>query len=195
MNLGRTSMKTNKPLIRFLLIFILGYILCTYFFKFWIGLCSPGGIYWKFAEEHLNFIKVYRHFLIYGAGLICNLFDLKYLTNDTAIRIIGHGGIKIVYSCLGYGIISILIALSVAVPYQKLKNRILFLVIAIALFSVLNMIRLFAVSYYAHEARKMAIDHHTLFNFLCYFLILLGMYWWIKRSTNYTNNSSSQNHE
>ncbi|OAQ38584.1 hypothetical protein A5893_14315 [Pedobacter psychrophilus] len=175
-------MKINKIQIKFFLILVLGYFIFSYFIIFWIGLCAKGGIYWAFADEHLNFIKVYRHFLIGGAGLICDTFGLTYLTNDTAIRIIGYGGIKIVYSCLGYGIISIIISLALAVPNQKIKLRILFLIIGTVAFSLLNMIRLFVVSYYAHLAKRLSIDHHLIFNAFCYLLILIGMYWWIRKA-------------
>ncbi|MBK0382053.1 exosortase/archaeosortase family protein [Pedobacter sp. SD-b] len=175
-------MKINKVQIRFFLILVLGYFFFSYFFRFWIGLCAQGGLYWQFANEHLDFIRAYRHFLIGGSTVICDIFGLRYLTNDTSLRIIGHGGIKIVYSCLGYGIISILMALSLAVPNQKVKDRVLFLVFSIIGFTLLNILRLFVVSYYAHYARKMQIDHHTLFNVFCYLLILIGIYWWIKKS-------------
>jgi exosortase/archaeosortase family protein len=124
--------------------------------------------------------------LIWGTSLICEVFNLRYLTNDTAIRIIGHGGIKIVYSCLGYGIISVLIAFSIAIPYQKIKQRLTYLFISIFLFSILNMIRLFVVSYYARQAKKMNIDHHDVFNWLCYLLILVGMFFWMKKSLKNT---------
>lgn len=177
-------MKINSIQLRFFLILVLGYLVFNYFFKFWIGLCAPEGIYWAFANEHLNFIRTYRHFLIGGTGIICDIFGLKYIYNDTAIRIVGHGGIKIVYSCLGYGIISILMALAIAVPHQKIKNRILFLLIGFILFTLLNIVRLFVVSFYAREASKMSLDHHSAFNAFCYLLILLGMYWWIQKSAN-----------
>lgn len=175
-------MQINKVQLRFILIFIVGYFLFDYFFKFWIGLCAPGGVYWAFAEEHLNFIRTYRHFLIWGTGIICDIFGLMHISNDTAIRIIGHGGIKIVYSCLGYGIISILMALSIAVPHQKVAKRLVFLVLSMALLTLLNIMRLFVVSYYARQAYHMKLDHHLLFNILCYLLILLGMYCWMKNS-------------
>lgn len=184
-------MKLDSLQIKFLVTLILGYLVFNNFFEFWIGLCAPGGYYWEFANQNLNFIKWYRHFLIGGSGLICEIFNLRYLTNDIAIKIIGHGGIKIVYSCLGYGIISVLIAFSFAIPDQKIKQRLGFLFISIFLFSILNMIRLFVVSYYAREARKMNIDHHDVFNWLCYALILLGMFFWMKKSLNNTEKITS----
>lgn len=175
-------MTINKIQIRFFVILIVGYLVFSYFFKFWIGLCAPGGIYWAFANEHLNFIRTYRHFLIGGTGIICDIFGLKYIYNDTAIRIVGHGGIKIVYSCLGYGIISILMALAIAVPYQKIPQRIVYLLFGFLCFSFLNMMRLFIVSFYAHQARDLQIDHHLIFNFICYLLIILGIFLWIKKA-------------
>ncbi len=179
-------MQINKIQIRFFVILVAGYLLFSYFFKFWIGLCASGGLYWAFADEHLNFISAYRHLLIGGTGLICDIFGLTYLSNDTAVRIVGRGGIKIVYSCLGFGIISILMALALAVPYQKLKNRVIFLLTSVVLFTLLNVIRLFVVSYYAHYARKMNLDHHLIFNVFCYLLILVGIYWWIRTSIKYS---------
>jgi len=188
-------MQINKTQIQFFLILVVGYFLFSYFFKFWIGLCAPGGFYWAFADEYLNFIRAYRHLLIGGAAVICDILGLTYLTNDTALRIVGHGGIKIVYSCLGFGIISMLIALAFAVPYQKLKTRFLFLFAGLLLFSLLNITRLFVVAYYARQAAKLTIDHHLIFNLSCYFLILIGIYWWIKQSAAKETTHSRKNHE
>ncbi len=187
-------MQTNKPLIRFLIIFIVGYLILNYFVLFWIGLCAPGGFYWEFAAQHLNFIAVYRHFLLWGTGQIAGLFGIRHLSNDTSLRLVEHGGIKIVYSCLGFGIISILAAFAIAVSYQKIKQRLIFLFSAILLFSLLNMIRLFVVSYYVRQTRDMNIDHHAIFNWLCYALILIGMYWWINK-TSPTKETVNENEE
>lgn len=172
----------SKIQIKFFVTLIISYLIFNYFFQFWIGLCAPGGLYWEFADQNLNFIRSYRHLLLAGTGFIADVFGLHYLTNDISIRIIGHGGIKIVYSCLGYGIISVLISIAIAAPYQKLKNRIIFLICSVAIFTLLNMIRLFIVSYYAKQARALQVDHHDVFNILCYIIIIIGMYFWLKSS-------------
>jgi exosortase/archaeosortase family protein len=172
----------NNIQIRFLLLFIVCYLILSNFFKFWIGLCAPGGLYWHFADEYLNFIKYFRHFLIWGSGLLCELFNLMYLTNDTSIRIVGHGGIRIVYGCLGFDMMSMIMALAIAIPKQKLKNRFAIGLIGVASFSLLNILRLFVVSYYAGTARELMIDHHDIFNYICYIIIIVAVFFLLKHS-------------
>lgn len=171
----------NSPL-RFIFTFLGVYLILKFFVEFWIGLCAPGGYYWAFAEQHLNFVKVYREFLILGTTLVADLFGLISIHNSTSIRIIGHGGIRIVYSCIGYGIICLLLGLGIAFPYKSIKEKTYFIIIGFLMVSFLNMIRLFLVSYYARVALNMKIDHHDLFNWICYLLIFAFMYFWMKQN-------------
>ncbi|ADY52882.1 hypothetical protein Pedsa_2334 [Pseudopedobacter saltans DSM 12145] len=171
----------NKAQIRFLLILIGSYLLIYGFCQLWIGLCAPGGLYWPFAEQHLNFIKWYRELLIWIAVKIAAIFDLQTLSNSTQMRIIGKGGINIVYSCIGYGILSALAAIGVALPQKEIKQRIYFVLTGFTIFTLLNSLRIFLIAYYMKQARELRIDHHDIFNYICYALLLLGIYWWNRR--------------
>jgi hypothetical protein len=165
-------MSINKQQIRFVILLIGIYLLLYYFCIFWISLCSEGGLYWEFAEKHLNFIKWYRELLIAGSELIGELFGLKTISNSTQMRVIGRGGIRIVYSCIGYGILSLLVALAIS---------------STVIFTLFNMLRLFLVAYYTAEAKRLSIDHHDIFNGICYLLIFAYMYWWIGKNLIVTN--------
>lgn len=173
----------NKAPLKFIFLLAGIYFLLYYACIFWIALCSEGGLYWKFAEENLNFFKGLREFLIAGAEFICSILGLQTASNSTDMRIIGHGGIRIVYSCIGYGIMSLLIALGITLPYKPLKERLIFIFTSLGLFLFLNMLRLVLVAYYAAEARKYSINHHDIFNYICYIFIFAGMYWWIIKKT------------
>lgn len=171
----------NKPQLRFILLLIVIYLLLYYFCLFWIGICSEGGLYWQFATDHLNFIKWFREFLIAGAEFVCDIFGLKTISNSTDMRIVGKGGIRIVYSCLGYGIMSLLIALGIALPFKPLKERVVFIIASLSIFILFNITRIILVAYFAAQARKHDINHHDIFSFICYIFIFAGMYWWINR--------------
>ena len=138
-----------KTYLKFLGVLIGLYLALSYFFDFWIGLCAPGGFYWAFAEQHLNFVQYYREFLIGGSELLANSFGLQTISNSTQMRIIGHGGVNIVYSCVGFGMISLIIAIGMAAPSKKIKQRLLFIAGMVVLFTILNMGRIFTIAYYS----------------------------------------------
>ncbi|MRX45663.1 hypothetical protein GJJ64_00500 [Pedobacter sp. HX-22-1] len=181
MSLKNNKMAYNQKLTKFIFTLLLIYFALDYFFEFWIGICAPGGLYWPFAHQHLNFIAWYRNLLISGSQIIASLFDITSISNATAMLLIGHGGVKIVYSCLGYGIISLLIAFGLAVPDKKFKNRLIFILSSVLLFSLFNMLRLFVVAFYAKTVAGMRVDHHDIFNWICYIIIFTGMYFWMNK--------------
>lgn len=180
-------MTINKPQIRFIVLLIGIYLLLYYFCIFWISLCSEGGLYWEFAEKHLDFIKWYREFLIAGSEFIAKILGLRTISNSTEMRVIGRGGIRIVYSCIGYGMLSLLVALAISTPYKSIKERMIFMISSIVIFTLLNMLRLFLVAYYTVESRRLSVDHHDIFNGICYLLICTYMYCWMGKKTIVTN--------
>lgn len=171
----------NKEQLKFVVLLIGSFLLFYYFWIFWIGLCSEGGIYWSFAKQYLNFIKWYRELLIFCSVKIANIFDLQTLSNSTQMLIIGKGGINIVYDCVGYGILSALTAIGIAMPNKQVKQRIYFILIGFIIFTCLNSLRIFLIAYYMKQARELSIDHHDIFNYFCYALLMLGVYWWSVR--------------
>ncbi|MFD1628589.1 exosortase/archaeosortase family protein [Pseudopedobacter beijingensis] len=173
----------NKEQIKFLILLIGTYLVVYGFCQFWIGVCAPGGLYWPFADQYLNFIKWYRELLIWLAVKIADIFDLQTLSNSTQMRIIGKGGVNIVYSCVGYGILSALTAIGIAIPKKSVKQKVYFILIGFFVFTVLNSLRIFLIAYYMKEAKKLSVDHHDLFNYFCYVLLMLGVYWWSRRRT------------
>lgn len=174
----------NRQQIKFFVILIGSYLILKTFVEFWIGLCAPGGLYWEFADKYLNFIQWYREFLIAGAELISNSLGYRTISNSTTMRIIGKGGIVIVYSCIGYGIMSALTAIGIAMPSKSVKQKLSFIGVGILIFSILNMLRLFLISFYMKEARNLSIEHHDLFNIICYGILFGVVYWWAKGSRN-----------
>ncbi len=170
----------NRQQLKFVVLLLGSYLILNTFFKFWIGLCAPGGLYWEFAEKHLNFIKWYRELLIAGAEGLSQLFGYRTISNSTAMRIIGKGGIQIVYSCIGYGILSALAAIGIALPGKSIRHRAYFIIAGFVIFTSLNVLRVFLIAFYMREARSMQIDHHDLFNIICYGVLFLMVYWWYK---------------
>ncbi|RRN76487.1 exosortase/archaeosortase family protein, partial [Pseudoxanthomonas sp. SGD-10] len=145
-----------------------------------------------FADNYLNFVKWYRELLIFIAVKIAAVFELQTLSNSTQMRIIGKGGINIVYECVGYGILSALAAIGIALPNKKTKQRVYFILAGFLLFTLVNSIRIFLIAYYIKEARALRIDHHDLFNYICYALLLGGVYWWYSADMRLPRRSSSQ---
>jgi exosortase/archaeosortase family protein len=153
-----------------------------------IGITTPGGIYIKWLDINLNYIKYWRAFdiqltrkILIGLG-----YEVKYTTYTVLVT--GRAGFKLVYSCLGYGVMSFFFAFVMAYPRPWIYKT-LFLLYGLTLIQILNLIRLTWISIYwtAPKFGKL-LDHHTVFNLIIYSTIIIILYLWTnsnKHNGNY----------
>lgn len=107
-----------------------------------------------------------------------NLFGYEsFQKSGTQLRIVGGGGVNVVYTCLGYGVIYFWLAFVFANTGTWKKKTAWMLGGTLALF-VINILRLSLVALAAHKrwAYPFGWDHHTWFNIASYGLIFL-MIW------------------
>jgi exosortase/archaeosortase family protein len=156
--------------------------LCFFVFYFgikgFIGITAKGGYYNAFLDEHANFVVWYRNFLFTGTKIILQTFGYTAnVLSEFVIQINGSNKVVLIYSCLGYGVISFWIAFVIS-NEGSLLNKMLWIIGGITAFSVLNMCRIaiILIANYKNYTPALPIDHHALFNICSYILIGFFMY-------------------
>lgn len=168
---------------RFVLSFVLLFAFLYLFNQWFISAASSYGKYYvPFLADHLNYIKGLRWVLIQGTAQILTWMGYAVVTNDIDLLVAGHGGIQIIYSCLGLGIIIFFSAFVITYP-RKLKPKLLFLFSGIISIELLNIIRFVLLELFWDKKSKTILDHHTIFNITIYLIIAIALYFWIKHDT------------
>ncbi len=168
---------------RFLVIFILLY----YFNLFFIGITGKGGsFYVEFIDEYLNYIRWLRESIIYFSSLLLNLFNYETIRLPYHLKITDGVRVGVGYSCLGYGLMSMHIALALSYPF-KINIRRKYLFGGLLAIYLINVIRIAAVGWVYTEFRGINIDHHLIFNIIAYFLIFIMMVFTIKLNNKNEN--------
>ena len=94
--------------IRFFLVFTTLFLIFYFGALFFTGLSVPGGLYSSFINKYFNLAGWLRQSLIFGTKTIVSFFNIETVrTNEYELRIPNANGIKIVYSCLGFGVMSL----------------------------------------------------------------------------------------
>ena len=165
---------------------ILFFFLINYFFIAYTGLTIPGGRFFNsFILEHADFITAFRRFLLWGGAQFATLIGYPSGYTDFTMFIRGESGVRMVYSCMGFGLIAAWSALVLAWS-AGLKDKLIGLASGISIIVILNMIRigglaiLFSNGYYNYFD---FINHHDLFNIIIVILIFLLFTWHIKHTT------------
>lgn len=175
----------NWSAIRFIVTFISLYLFLYFFNLFYIGITSPGGIYIRFLDEHLNYIHWWRSFSIEATASIIRWFGYKVATSATHLHVSGRSGFILVYECLAYGVMSAFIGFVIAFP-KELKSKIIFLFIGLLFIQTLNILRFILLSlYWKHQKLIFNLDHHDLFNLCIYLLLMVICYIWINLPAKY----------
>jgi exosortase/archaeosortase family protein len=170
-------LKKNSPF-RFVLIFVGLFLLFYYFNIGFFGVTSPGHHYSPFLAEHLNYIQALRWLLLHSSAFILKCLGFATVVNDHNLLIAGRGAIRMVYTCLGLGVMSFFIAFVIAYP-KPAKAKIWFLIAGLLGIQLLNIIRFMLLALYWTKSTAQFIDHHTIFNITIYILISITLYFWV----------------
>jgi len=173
---------TDKKFIRFLLVFAATFLFFYFAAQFITGLAVPGGSYSKFVEKYVDVAGWLRSSLIVATKMFVTLFGINAVrTDEYVLRIINANGIRIVYSCLGFGVMSFWIAYIVA-TVAKLKSKVKWLLGGLVIIWIINVIRISMVLVAGNKGWKFPFgwDHHTWFNIVAYCAIFAMMYFFEK---------------
>jgi exosortase/archaeosortase family protein len=169
--------KANLP-IRFAAAFISLFLLFYYFNIFFFGLTSSGGKYSAFLARNLNYIDWLRWILLHISAFLLNAIGFKTIVSKYELLVSGHGIIKLVYTCLGLGIMSFITAFVIAYP-KPLRAKLIFYFTAILGLQILNVIRLMLLALYWGRSKARIVDHHLIFDVIIYIIIVITIYFWV----------------
>lgn len=173
----------HNPALRFLCIFFGSFALLYYFNILYFGLTSTGAHYNTFLDQNLNYISGLRDLLIgTSAGLLRQAGYTVY-TSEFTLHVKEYGGFNVVYSCLGFGVMSFFTAFAIAYP-KPLRSKLIFIPAGLVFIQLMNLVRfiLIALFYWKNKDSLAGLDHHTLFNTVLYLLLGLLIYAWINRA-------------
>lgn len=163
------------PVVIFLLLY------CFFYFgnKAFTGLTVPHGYYIPFLDQHLNYVRAFRNFLLQSSAFLLRLAGHSTYVYDQGIKM-EHGGVRLIYACLGFAILSFWWAMILAFP-QTIKNKLLYFFGGTVIIITLNIIRITAValvfnSDWGHAHRN--VDHHLIFNIISYGILFYMLYRW-----------------
>lgn len=162
------------------------YFVLDYFFLAYTGLTVPGGrFYHPFFLEYADFIGAFRRFLLWGGAQLASLIGYPSGYSDYTMFIHGQSGVRMVYSCMGFGLMSAYAALILAWP-APWRNRIISLSAGLVCIILLNMIRIggLAVLYSNGQHGLFSfINHHDVFNIVVIVIVFFFFVIHIQRAT------------
>lgn len=167
-------------LIKFLLVF------CVLYFgtEAFIGLTAPGGLYVPFLDHHLNFIAWLRASILIGSKTLLAILGYEAFRPDEFLLKLKNGeGVRMVYACIGYGIMSFWIAFVFANrgSWQKKAKWIAGGLLSIWLINVIR-VSLLLIANSKNKRMPFGIDHHTWFNIIAYLVIFILIYFYERSS-------------
>lgn len=165
--------------VKFSVTFVLLFALFYYFNIGFFSLTSPQSKNYNiFLAENLNYISVLRQILLAGTAFALKCMGFAFVTNEYNLLIAGRGAIRLVYSCLGLGVMSFFTAFVLAYP-KKWKAKLIFLFTGLVAIELLNIIRMAMVALFWSKQAQQIIDHHIIFNGIIYLIICIGLYFWV----------------
>ncbi|RWY57347.1 exosortase Y [Mucilaginibacter gilvus] len=160
------------------------FLLFYYFNILFFGLTLPGNNYNAFLDHHFNYIDWLRYALLHISSTLLNWLGFTSIVGYHQLLVVGHGIIDLIYTCLGFGVMSFFAAFVIAYP-KKLKPKLVFLVCGLFGIQILNVVRLMLLALYWNKSRSRIIDHHIIFDVLIYIIIIVSLYKWINnKATN-----------
>ena len=120
--------------------------------------------------------------LLFGTKTVLKVAGIDtYYVGEYTLRKVNGRGIKLVYGCIGYGVMSFWIAFIAASATKKIK-KISWIIGGLLLIWVINITRIALLLVATNDNWKMPMgwDHHTWFNITAYIAIFIMMYFFDK---------------
>lgn len=176
-----------------ILLFFLWFLLLYGGMQGLIGMTVPGGRFQANAiAGFLDIPSGLRYSLLKGAQILLDLLNMdSYISNGHHLRLVDGRGVRMVYSCMGYGIMSFWAAFALAFSPTLTKAFKWLLFGWIYIWSV-NVIRIAGLVIATNKNWPMPfqIDHHAWFNLAVYLGIGGLIYLFdrsIRRTAEYSN--------
>jgi exosortase/archaeosortase family protein len=168
---------SSRTFIYFLVKYLLVYFILFFGTKIIIGLTVPDGFYSSFVVNYFNYPAVLRNSIFKGTSVLVSIFGIETISKDPYRISFLHGrGIHLVYSCLGYGLLSCWVAFVFA-NNGKFIFKLKWLLVGSFVIWLLNVFRisflLFALNF--HWSLFLTFDQHLVFNIVVYVVIIWMM--------------------
>jgi len=168
---------TNRIFINFFAKYVFIFLLLFFGTKIIIGLTVPEGYYSSFVVNYFNYPAVLRNSIFKGTSLLVSIFGIETVSKDPyRISFLYGRGIHLVYSCLGYGLLSCWAAFVFA-NSGKWLFKFKWLLGGCFIIWLLNVFRitllLFVLNF--HWPIFLLIDQHLIFNVIVYIVIIWMM--------------------
>lgn len=178
----------KNSFLQFCLLFGVTFLLLYFSIKFITGIAVPGGMYSPFVEKYFNIAGWFRSFLINASKWVLSLLGTETVRiDDYVLRAINGNGVRIVYACLGFAVLSFWSAYVVATK-AILSKKVKWLFGGLLLICCINILRISLVLLAANEGWVLpfGFDHHIWFNIIAYLVIFTMMFFFeknIKKTT------------
>lgn len=172
----------EKKFIRFVATFIAVFLICYYGTLFLTGLAVHGGSYSPFVEKYFNIASWLRSSLILSSKQFLFLLGTETVRSDEyVLRAVGGRGVRIVYACLGFGVMSFWVAYIVA-NFASLPKKIYWIFGGLFFLWIINVVRISLVLLAGNKGWLFPFgwDHHTWFNIVAYGAIFAMIYFFEK---------------
>lgn len=176
-------MNNNRSFYVYALKLLTIYAVLDYGTTFFIGISSPGGkYYFEWLDTYFNYVTWLRNTILYGSKILMSLLGFEtILENAYVIRIVNGSAVQLVYSCLGYGVLSFWTAFVVANKGSKLfKLKWIALGFSLIIFSNIIRICTLLIANQKQWYKPFSLDHHTTYNIISYVLIIILMFIYLK---------------
>lgn len=176
-HISSENRETARKILFFLLRLLIVFFIFDFFFLFLIAAPVEGGIYIPLLEKY-NLAQMFRDMLLQGGGAVAALFGYEYNILGDRLSIAGGSGVIVGYSCYGFSIISLYIALIASYPHNA-RTKAVYLAAGLLSIVALNMLRIGGLAIVFTEANReglVALDHHLVFNIIVYALIFAIFY-------------------
>jgi exosortase/archaeosortase family protein len=161
-----------------------------------IGLSVPAGYYSPFIAKHLNYIDWLRTSLLFTSKEFLLLLGYQtYLPDKYDLFMKNGTGIHMVYSCIGYGIMSFWAAFVLANKGSWIK-KLKWLIAGWLAIWVINVLRIsiLVIAVNKNWQMPLGLDHHTWFNIAAYILIFILIYFYDRSSKFLHTRSDNPKH-
>ena len=161
---------------KFPLIFVVAYGILYVINYLLTGLMQPGGYYVEWLDNYLDYVSVFRSFLLNSTSVVISWFGYESKVDGNILWVKGGHNIRMVYSCIGINILCMWLAFCMALPV-RLNKKLLYLITGMMSLIALNILRLsmLTMSPANYSFGSLALDHHTIYNWVAYGLIFLAM--------------------
>lgn len=175
--------KITNPGILFIIKFLFLFAGFYFFNQFYIGFVAPGGYYSPFLHTYLNYVDWLRSSILYGGNLVAHVIGLKTaVVPPFLLRIVGGPGVKMVYTCIGFGVLSFWAAFVLA-NEGSWKKKLLWTFGGLFGIWFINCWRVALLLFTLKDQGNINrfAEHHTLFNIAAYTLIFIMMYFYTRK--------------